>query len=121
MTVLMVPWQEKTEEESELRGKVSFLTKQSCTAQEGRALSKKQEPFGIHGTITVTRTMSALSAAGNESCLAFVISSRHTLSNMMQYCVIQESNFSLGSLRKQGVWDHDVCQSSVTAFEPGQP
>lgn len=30
--------------------------------------------LGIHGTITVTRMMSALSAAGNASCLAFIIS-----------------------------------------------
>lgn len=43
------------------------------------------------------------------------------LSNAIQYHVIWEGNFSLGSLRKEGLWDHNVCQSSVTAFEPGQP
>lgn len=104
MTELMVSWQEKTEEESELKRKRRELSdKAGPYSTEGYiALSKKQEMLGIHGTITVTRTMSALSAAGNESCLAFIISSRHTLSNVIQYHVIQEGNFRLGSLRKQG-------------------
>lgn len=76
MTELTVPRQDKTEEESELKRKRSELSDKAELYSTGGYIvpSKKQEMLGIHGTITVTRTVSALSAAGNASCLAFIIS-----------------------------------------------
>lgn len=76
MTDLMVPWQKKTEEESELKRQRSELSDKTELYSTGGStvLSAKQAKLGIHSTITATRTMSALSAAGNESCLAFIIS-----------------------------------------------
>lgn len=65
------------------------------------AFSQKEELLGVRGTTTVTRTRSALGAAGNESYMAFIISSRHTLLNVIQHHVIGEGNFRMGSLRKQ--------------------
>lgn len=85
------------------------------------APSKKEEVLGIRGSTAVTRTRSALGAAGNVSYMAFIISWRHTLINVIQHHVTEEGNFRLGSLRKQDLWDHKVCQSSVMASEPGQP
>lgn len=65
------------------------------------AFSQKEEVLGVRGTTAVTRTRSTLGTAGNESYVAFIISSRHTLLNVIQHHVIGKGNFRLGSLRKQ--------------------